>query len=116
MDSQLTALWEDAHGFPFICDFLLQKFYKFSRKEKPDGSLPAFAWGDISTPIRSHYRNGIRFFHHPYPHFYRLPLRLAFQFPGENTGLPRFTRLTVWVRFRLSADSLLSMYSYYAKE
>ena len=36
--------------------FLLSRFAKFSREERPEGSLPAFAWSDVvegSTPIRS---------------------------------------------------------------
>ena len=47
----------------------------------------------------------------PCPHFYRRPLRFAFRLPGESMGLPRFALSTVQVRFRLSADSVLSMYS-----
>jgi hypothetical protein len=36
--------------------FLLSRFAKFSREERPEGSLRAFAWSDVaegSTPIRS---------------------------------------------------------------
>jgi hypothetical protein len=31
---------------------LLYRFTKFSREERPDGSLPAFAWSPVATPIR----------------------------------------------------------------
>jgi len=36
--------------------FLLSRFARFSREERPEGSLPAFAWSDVakgSTPIHS---------------------------------------------------------------
>src|SRR5215813_6765081 len=36
--------------------FLLSRFAGFSREERPEGSLPAFAWSDVakgSAPIRS---------------------------------------------------------------
>ena len=36
--------------------FLLSRFAGFSREERPEGSLPAFAWSDVakgSTPIHS---------------------------------------------------------------
>ena len=31
---------------------LLQRLVELSRAARPEGSLPAFAWGDIATPIR----------------------------------------------------------------
>jgi hypothetical protein len=42
----------------FCCHLLfpLSRFAGFSREERPEGSLPAFAWSDVakgSTPIRS---------------------------------------------------------------
>ena len=31
---------------------LLQRLVELSRAARPEGSLPAFAWGDVATPIR----------------------------------------------------------------
>ena len=62
---------------------LLQKFCRLSRKERPDGSGPAFAWDDVSIPIRPHYRAGIRFLHRSLP-------ALPMGFPcGRLSGLHR---------------------------
>src|SRR5687767_973776 len=46
------------HQQNFRCHllFLLSRFAGFSREERPEGSLPAFAWSDVakgSTPIHS---------------------------------------------------------------
>lgn len=79
MDFQLCALSAGAHSFLFICDSSSQKFCKFSRKDRPAGSQPAFAWDTVSIPIRPHYKVGIRFSSVPYPRFYRLSLRSAFR-------------------------------------
>lgn len=75
--------------------FLLNRFAKFSRDERPDGSLPAFAWGDVadslscsSTPIRPITE---RFSLSP-SSFTRNPIGSPYDLlslSGQVTGLPR---------------------------
>jgi hypothetical protein len=81
--------------FPVHLLFSFRKFCKFSCKERPHGSLPAFAWDNViryftiqslSAPLQS----GVRFFHVPLPA--PPPAHLTVGFPayrGEDTGLPR---------------------------
>ena len=90
-------------GFPI----LRPKVLKFSRKERPDGSLPAFAWDNVATPIRSHYRCGLRFFHPALP---ALPIgfpygRLSGTGPERIRAYHVPRKSTMRVRFRLSAGS-----------
>jgi hypothetical protein len=70
---------------------LLSRFARLSRDERPDGRLPAFAWGDVAlraTPILS-ITIGIRFFHRPVP-AHSSALLTASVPRGKRTGLPRF--------------------------
>jgi hypothetical protein len=74
-----------------ICFPPLGQFARFSRDERPDESLPAFAWGDVALgldPYPPHYKAAFASFIFPYPHIYRLALRFAFPF-GRCMGLPR---------------------------
>src|SRR5262249_28748008 len=79
---------------------LLSPFAKRSRKERPDGSLPACAWGTYPYPF--HYRAAFAFSIVPYPHAYQLPLRVAFPC-GRRVGLPRSVSVPEWVRLCLFA-------------
>src|SRR5712692_8258584 len=49
-----------------ICFSSLCRLVKGSRHERPCGSLPAFAWGDVATPILSIQRD-VRFLRIPLP-------------------------------------------------
>ena len=70
---------------------LLCLFPKLFRHERPDGSLPACAWGTIVLP-RNPYPNDYRLAFAssilPYPHACRLALQFAFP-NGRHVGLPR---------------------------
>ena len=48
---------------------LLHRFTKLSREERPDGSLPAFAWGPVARaqPLSVSLQDGLGFFHPPLP-------------------------------------------------
>jgi hypothetical protein len=61
---------------------LLNQLGRCSRDERPDGSLPAFAWGDVAEahPYPAHYRLAFAFSVLLYPQHYRQTLRRAF--PG----------------------------------
>jgi hypothetical protein len=69
---------------------LISRLVKLSRKERPDGSLLAFAWDAIALPLNPypvHYSPAFAFSILLCPQFYRLALR--FTFPGgRTTGLP----------------------------
>src|SRR5262249_20527137 len=61
--------------------FPLSRFARFSREERPEGSLPAFAWSNFakgSTPIHSITERHSLFSLVLYPHRYQLALRLVF--------------------------------------
>jgi hypothetical protein len=48
------SVWKAAPTVLLFCRHLLClhcRFAKFSRDERPDGSLPAFAWSHVPTPI-----------------------------------------------------------------
>jgi hypothetical protein len=92
----------------------LQQFIKFSRDERPGGSVPAFAWSDVAsrlgsrpsssgaTPILPITGKLLLF---P-PSHTRRPIRVpcgSLSFFRRPTGLPRSVQVTVWVRFCLSA-------------
>ncbi len=69
---------------------LCRKLAKFSCDERPDGRLPACAWGHVAralTPYPPHdsvaFASSILLF----PHAFRLALRLAFPC-GRRTGFP----------------------------
>jgi len=52
-----------------------------SRPPTPQGSQPAFAWGDVAgwlNPYPTHYRPAFAYSLIPYPQPHRLTLRLAF--------------------------------------
>ena len=69
---------------------LFQKLAKLSCDERPDGRLPACAWGDIAralNPYPPHYRMAFASSILLCPHAYRLALRLAFPY-GKRTGFP----------------------------
>src|SRR5215510_529736 len=46
---------------------LLSRLVRCSRDERPDGSLPAFAWGDVADaqPLSNPLQVGVRFFRPP---------------------------------------------------
>ncbi|MDE7244774.1 MAG: hypothetical protein K2O18_12485, partial [Oscillospiraceae bacterium] len=90
MDSQLCTLSAGAHSFLFICNSSFQKFCKFSRKDRPAGSQPAFAEDTVSIPIRPHYKVGVCFFQRSLPAFPSAFLTVSFPAYGESAGLPRF--------------------------
>src|SRR5499427_3809084 len=69
---------------------LCQKLAKFSCAERPDGRLPACAWGHVApalNPYPLHYRVAFASSILLCPHACQLPLRLAFPH-GRRTGLP----------------------------
>src|SRR5699024_6739532 len=90
MDSQLRALSVGAHSFLFICNSSSQKFCKFSRKDRPAGSQPAFAWDAVSIPIRPHYKVGVRFFQRSLPAFLSAFLAVSFPNIRRERGLNTF--------------------------
>jgi hypothetical protein len=95
-----------------VCSLFYELLFRcprqLSRDERPDGSLPAFAWDNVPFRRFSRYRfqvqplsnllpAGFRFLRHPIP---AAPsARLAAHFPrGRTTGLPRSARVPTWVR------------------
>jgi hypothetical protein len=71
----------------------LSGFSKLSRDERPDGSLPAFAWGDVAhaQPLSASLQDRLRFFRPPLP---AVPSpSLAVRIPRE-VGLNGLTQLT----------------------
>src|SRR5262245_50119014 len=71
---------------------LLCPFPMLSRHERPDGSLPACAWGDVAYPRNPYpvrYRPAFACSILPYPHARRPTLQCAFP-KGRRVGLPRF--------------------------
>src|SRR5262249_9571459 len=69
----------------------LRRLADGSRPPTPQGSLPAFPWGDVAlrlNPYPAHYRPALAFSLVLYPQPHRLILRLAFPC-GRATGLPR---------------------------
>ena len=54
-------------GCHLLC--LLNQLVRCSRDERPDGSLPAFAWGDVAEaqPLSHPLQAGVRFFRPPVP-------------------------------------------------
>jgi hypothetical protein len=69
---------------------LLRRLVKVSGDARPDGRQPACAWGDVAqvlNPYPSPYRTAFASSILPFPHIYRLALRLAFP-RGRRTGLP----------------------------
>jgi hypothetical protein len=95
MAHQSTSRWTTAPAgvSAVICIVSLIGLPSSLVKKDHDGSLPAFAWGDLvrvnSTPIHLITRwPSFSIFLCPHPH--RLPLRVAFP-DGRSTGLPRST-------------------------
>ncbi len=69
---------------------LLRRLVKVSGDARPDGRQPAFAWGDVAhgrNPYPPHYRMAFASSILPFPHAYRLALRLTFPC-GRHTGFP----------------------------
>ena len=69
---------------------LLRRLAKLSGDARPDGRLPACAWGDVArgrNPSPSYYRMAFASSILPFPHAYRLALRLTFPC-GRHTGFP----------------------------
>ena len=67
----------------------------FSRKDRPDGRQPAFAWDDIGfrlNPYPTHYRPAFASSIFPFPHALQCSSRFTFPY-GERTGFPRSTYL-----------------------
>src|SRR5262245_6737581 len=70
---------------------LLSRVVRCSREERPDGSLPAFVWGDVAVaqPLSTPLQGGVRFFRPPVPA--ALSASLAARFPWrECDGLTKF--------------------------
>src|SRR5215510_15960196 len=68
---------------------LLRRLAKLSGEARPDGRLPAFAWSDVARGRNSyplHYRVAFASSILPFPHVYRLALRLTFPH-ARRTGL-----------------------------
>jgi hypothetical protein len=101
---ECTSRWNRCH-----LPSLLRRLIKLSCDERPDGRLPAFAWGDVaigSTPIHpttgwpsllpsSHARTSMG-----------LPYGLL-SLKGRHTGLPCSAAITnEWVRRALSTGSV----------
>jgi hypothetical protein len=88
---------------------LLTRLATLSGDARPDGRLPACAWGDVArgrNPYPSHYRTAFASSILPFPHIYRLALRRAFPC-GRRTGLPCSVSVTHgWVRRALSTGSV----------
>ena len=83
----------DAHGFPFICIFLLQKFCKFFLVKKDRMEVCPLSreimLQSLSVPITG---AAFAFFHRSYSAFPWASLTVCFSgHAGENMGLPRFT-------------------------
>jgi hypothetical protein len=73
--------------------FLHCRFAKFSRDERPDGSRPAFAEGDVVSwlnPYSPHYRATFAFSILPDPQPHRPTLRLAFPVARGSFGFTTF--------------------------
>ncbi len=76
-----------------------------SRDERPDGSLPAFAWGDVAewrNLYLLHYKGAFASSVFLYPQPYRRPLRFTFPF-GRATDLPCSACVPRWLRLCLFA-------------
>ena len=88
---------------------LLWRLAKVSGEARPDGRQRAFARGDVAqrlNPYPPHYRMAFASSILPFPHIYRLALRLAFPC-GRRTGLPCSVSVTHgWVRRALSTGSV----------
>src|SRR3972149_6183342 len=70
----------------------LCRFARLSRDERPKGSLPAFAWGDVAPRLNPYppcYRAAFAFSLFLYPHRCRRTLRLAYP-EGRRYGLTTF--------------------------
>jgi hypothetical protein len=90
---------------PTVLHHSLRRLADVSRPPTPEGSLPAFAWGDVASPLNPYpapYRPAFASSLVLYPQPLRLILRLAFPC-GRATGLPRCVAQTAWVRSRLYA-------------
>src|SRR3546814_16042941 len=75
-----------------ICIPSCRRLDKFSRRERPSGSLPAFAWDDVAlrlNPYPSHYRPAFAFSTFLYPHHQQHSLRSACP-EGRSYGLTVF--------------------------
>jgi hypothetical protein len=69
---------------------LLRRLAKLSGDARPDGRLPAFAWGDVArgrNPYPPHDRMAFASSILLFPHIYRLALRLTFP-RRRHTGFP----------------------------
>ena len=74
----------------------LKRLTRCSRDERPEGSRPAFAWGDLArglNPSPSDYGTAIASSLIPYPPPHRSTLRRAYP-EGRMTGLPRSTDIS----------------------
>src|SRR6266852_7673522 len=120
MACQSVTPWKDAPvaptserssavgGSTVICFSSSGRLVKYSRHERPHGSLPAFAWDDVvlqRNPYPPHYGETFAFSAFLYPQPHRFALRLPTLF-GKTLGLPRSTYITEWVRSALFAGSV----------
>jgi hypothetical protein len=91
---------------PTVLQHSLRRLADGSRPPTPEGSLPPFGWGDVTTPIRP--ITDRHSLHLPCPQPHRLALRFAFP-SRRTTGLPRCGAETLaWVRSRLYAGGSTS--------
>src|SRR5215211_711142 len=93
----LTSSSEDAHAevsSTFICFFLLERFSKLSRHERPLGSLLPFGPGDVATRIRPITGRRSLFPLSSARTLDSVPYGSPAGETGEDTGLPRSTSLT----------------------
>ena len=88
---------------------LLSRLRRWSRDERPDGSLPACAWGDVplrGPPLSGRLQTDICVLRPPLPA--TLSAGLAARFPrGRATGLPSSPCITQWVRLSLCTGDVV---------
>jgi hypothetical protein len=84
-----------------ICCYLIRKFLRLSRKERPGGSLPAFAQGDVARELNL-CLPGYRAHSLSPPSHTRTANGASCDLPaateGSNTGLPCSAGITRWVK------------------
>ena len=84
-------------GCSLFYELLFWRHHQLSRDERPGGSLPAFAWGDVAVweaqPLSASLQGGVRFLHHPLPAVPSAHLTARF-LRREDYGLTTFRSCT----------------------
>ena len=84
-------------GCSLVYELLFRCYHQLSRDERPGGSLPAFAWGDVAVwkaqPLSASLQGGVRFLHHPLPAVPSAHLTARF-LRREDYGLTTFRSCT----------------------